>query len=60
MKGGRNRPRGLEKEQHKKYVETFDRTLDYVEKSKEGLEKELYVEAFRLRRTWTFPEWLSG
>lgn len=45
-------PRELEKEQQKEYAERFYRTLDYLERWKEGLEKELYVrvgDLFHLR-----------
>lgn len=45
-------PRELEKEEQKEYAERFYRTLDYLEKWKEGLEKELYVrvrDLFHLR-----------
>lgn len=45
-------PRVLEKEEQKEYAERFYRTLDYVEKWKEGVEKELYVrvrDLFHLR-----------
>jgi transposase len=45
-------PRELEKEEQKEYAERFYRTLYYLEKWKEGLEKELYVrvrDLFHLR-----------
>jgi transposase len=45
-------PRVLEKEEQKEYAERFYRTLDYLERWKEGLEKELYVrvrDLFHLR-----------
>lgn len=45
-------PRLLEKGQHKEYAERFYRTLDYLERWKEGLEKELYLrvrDLFHLR-----------